>query len=182
MRTLSSTLTAAQQSPSSKPYPQVVIADKRAGITRLAWTRYYTGSETEGPHAACMPADGSLIRIRVDPADSVLYRQRVTSPGSGSTYTSWTSWVVTAHAVACCATGALVLVFYISAADGKLYRFESTDSGATWGAAVDMGDITGVAGSRVAACYKSTTEAIVIYNTGATIYRRRLSAGSWEAA
>jgi len=181
MRTLSSTLTAAQKSSSARPHPKVEVFEKIGGITRLSWTRLYEGSENDSFHACCMPGDGSLIRLRVEPSTNELYRQRVTSPDENSNYSSWTDWSVTAYAVAICAYGTSVFAFRIGT-DGHLYRSESSDSGASFGSWTDMGDISGTSSFRLAATAKSATEAIVLYADGADIYRRRLSGGSWEAA
>ena len=90
MRTLSSTLLAAQKSSSRLPYVKVEILDRVAGITRLNWARLYSGSEPDFYHAATMPGDGSLMRARVDPASYQLYRQRIDSPGPGSDFSPWT--------------------------------------------------------------------------------------------
>jgi hypothetical protein len=182
MRTLSATLTAAQKAASSRPHPEVVVYDKLAGVTRHHWTRYYTGAEDDYFHAACMPADGSLVRLRVDASTKELYRQRVESPGPGSDFSTWTDWSVDAYAVALACYGVNVWAFRIDATDGHLYRSDSTDSGDTWGAWQDMGAIAGDSTFRLAACGKSLTEAIVLYSDGTDVYRRRLSGGAWEAA
>jgi len=181
MRTLSSTLTAAQKGASARPHPEVKVYDKLAGVTRHHWTRYYEGSEDDYFHAACMPGDGSLVRLRVDPATKTLYRQRVESPDSESDYSTWTAWSVDAYAVALACYGTNVWLFRIDATDGHLYRRDSTDYGDSWGSWQDMGDISGDETFRLAACGKSLTEAIVLYSDGTDVYRRRLSGGSWEA-
>lgn len=180
MRTLSSTLIAAQKSPASYPHAKVEVKDRVGGITRLHWTRLYTGAEPDNFHAAAMPGDGSLIRLRIDAANN-LYRQRVTTPGTGSDYSVWTSWGVTAYAVALAAFGSAVFAFRVGL-DGHLYRCESSDYGASWGSWVDMGDISGTSSTRLASCCKSATAAIVVYSQSNAVYRRRLSGGTWEAA
>jgi len=179
LRTLSGTLTAAQKSPATLPHPKVEALDRTAGLTRLNWTRFYTGAEADAFHAAAMPGDGSLIRLRIDATN--LYRQRVASPGAGSDYSTWTSWGVTAYAVAVCAYGAAVFAFRIGL-DQHLYRCESADYGASWGSWTDMGDIAGYADDSLACCCKSATSAIVIYTQANAVRRRRLSGGTWEAA
>lgn len=179
MRSLPAPLTAAQKTASAFPYPGIEVRDRVAGITRLTWTRYYTGAEAENFHAAAMPGDGSLIRLRVDSTN--LYRQRVTSPGPGSDYSVWTSWGVTSYAIALCAYGAAVFAFRVGL-DGHLYRCESSNYGGSWGGWVDMGAIGGTSATRLAACCKSATLAIVLYSQSNAVYRRRLSGGSWEAA
>ena len=84
MRTLSSTLLAAQKSASGQPFVKVEVLDMLAGVVRPVFTRHYTGSEADFHHAATMPADGSLVRAYMDAIGNVLV-QRVASPGPGST-------------------------------------------------------------------------------------------------
>jgi hypothetical protein len=179
MRTLSSTLTAAQKSSSARPHPKVEVFEKIGGITRLSWTRLYEGSESDSFHACCMPGDGSLIRMRTD-ASNNLYRHRVTSPDVGSDFSSWTSWGVTAYAVALCSYGSKVFAFRIGT-DGKLYRSGSTDYGASWGSWIDMGNISGDATFRLAASIKDADHALLLYSNGSTLYRI-LGPDPWGAA
>ncbi|MGQ9573425.1 MAG: hypothetical protein ACUVV3_09670, partial [Dehalococcoidia bacterium] len=109
MRTLPSALLAAQRSASAIPYVQVEIADRIGGIRRLGWQRLYSGSEADSHHAATMPADGSLIRCRLEGGS--VYRQRVTSPGPGSNFSNWTLVDAAASAgVALASQGAQVLL------------------------------------------------------------------------
>lgn len=180
MRSLSGTLIAAQKSPASYPHPKVEVFDRVAGITRLTWTRLYTGAEPENFHAAAMPGDGSLIRLRIDPSYNLWY-SRVTSPGPASDYSSWTSWACSAYAVTICAYGVNVWIFAIGP-EGKLWRKDSADSGVSFGAWIDMGAVGGTTATRLACCAKSSTAAIVLYSQSNAVYRRRLSGGSWEAA
>ena len=69
MRTLTSTLLAAQQSASGEPYVRVRLSDLDVGVPRLRWTRWYTGSEAAGPCGVALAGDGALLRARID-ADS----------------------------------------------------------------------------------------------------------------
>ena len=88
MRPLSNSLLRAQRSSSSKPWVRVEALDRMAGIARLRFERLHTGSEAEGPHALTFPADGALIRARVDPTNSHnLYVQRVSNPSATSDFT-----------------------------------------------------------------------------------------------
>jgi len=81
-----------------------------------------------------------------------------------------------------CSLGAEVLYFHIGTT-GNLYRTESADNGATWGAWIDMGNIgVSPANYRVAACFKSNGDAVVLYSNGTTLYRRRRISSTWEAA
>jgi len=131
-------------------------------VKKLNFASWYDGSEADALHDCCMPADGSLIRIRRDASSNCQY-SRVTSPASGSTYSSWTDIGDNCGDVACCAYGVNVWLFYVNTSDGKLYRKDSTDSGATFGSWTDMGDIGGDSDTRIAAAAKSLTEACVFY-------------------
>jgi hypothetical protein len=85
-------LLEAQRSKSGLPYVKVQVSNRVAGITRLDWERLYQGSEPDSHHAATMPGDGSLVRLRTASPGGALYRQRVTSPGPESDFSSWTEW------------------------------------------------------------------------------------------
>ncbi len=136
MRSLSETLLAAQKSASALPYVRVEVSDRLASVVRPRMTRLYTGSETDSPHAAAMPGDGSLIRARVDPSSSRLYIQRTADPGPSGNFSSWTYLNdVSMNANIClCSNGASVAIFYVEAGYGaKVVMRESTNYGATWG-------------------------------------------------
>ncbi len=88
MRSLTSTLLAAQKQATVIPYIKLEAKNKIAGVVRYAWARLYTGSEADYFHTLTMPGDGSLIRARITlPADGrKLYRQRVANPGPSSDF------------------------------------------------------------------------------------------------
>src|SRR4029453_11593958 len=90
MRSLSSTLLAAQRSTSGRPYVKAVVGDYWGDRMRLRFTRFYIGGENQGYAAAVVAADGSPVRARVDVGTSRLFVSRVTSPDQGSSYSSWT--------------------------------------------------------------------------------------------
>lgn len=180
MRALSADLLAAQRSPSAAPYLHIELHDRVSGVRRLAWTRVYSGAEPDGYHAACVPADDSLIRARV--TGGRVYYQRVTSPGPGSTYSSWADLGAAADAgVALCADGARVLLFYIDPGGTVIKVRESTDNGATLGAAVTAANASGAA-TWLAADVKPGGDAALIYNVGAAVYAARRTSGAWGAA
>lgn len=136
MRTLSSTLLAAQKEASAAPYLKVEVLDDVAGVPRPTFTRLYTGSEPDFYHDATCTGDGSLIRARVDSSDNKLYVQRVVNPGQLSDFSSWTflNSVSNASSISLVSRGATVNLFYV-APDGKdMFRRESTDYGANWSA------------------------------------------------
>ena len=137
MRSLSAELLAAQKARIRRPYLHVTVSDRFAGIRRLRWTQWYAGSEPDNGHAAIVAADGSLIRARFD--GTTLYRSRVTTPGIGSTYSSWTAWTppVTpkANLVAFAKAGSTLWAFIVNnAGQTQVYAATSADDGATWGA------------------------------------------------
>jgi len=180
MRSLSPELLAAQRSDSAVPYLKVTIADRIGGIRRLAFQRLYTGTEPDGYNAATMPADGSLLRARVD--GGRLYYQRVTSPGPTSDFSTWTDLGVVAGVdTALCSEGSNVLLFYVDTNGVDVKLRESSDSGATLGAAVTV--VTAASAvTWLAADVKSNGEALLLYSVGATVYAVKRSGGSWGSA
>ncbi len=92
---------------------------------------------------------------------------------------------VTSYAVAACSYGSKVFMFRVGV-DGHLYRRESSDNGDSWGEWVDMGDIDATADCRLACCFKSATEAIVLYTyyVGGSlkIYSRKWNGSTWSSA
>ena len=155
MRTLTTTLLAAQKAASRRPYVKVEAANTRAGVVNLQWTRLYTGSEVDSVHAATMPADGSLIRLYATLAgdNRKLYRQRVTNPGPGSDFTQWNYLSIYGiMAVAACSLGAEVSLFWVKTT-GEIDRIKSTDNGATWQAVDYPGYAPSGAVTQMAAAY-----------------------------
>ena len=89
MITLSASLTAHQKQAARSPDVRLYASAARASYPVLRWARWYTGSEPDAPTACAVAADGSLVRARN--AAGTLYVSRVAAPGSGSTYSSWSS-------------------------------------------------------------------------------------------
>src|SRR5436309_10447692 len=167
MRALTAPLLAAQRSASAVPYLKAVVSDRIGGIRRPAWSRLYTGSEPDGYHAAAMPGDGSLVRARV--SGGRLYYQRVTSPGAGSNFGAWTDLEAAANAgVALCAEGSRLLLFFVDPGGTQLRLRESTDNGATLGAASTVATASGAV-TWLAADVKPNGDACLLYSVGATI-------------
>ena len=134
MRTLSSTLLAAQQANSHIPYVKAEVKNKMAGVTRFVWERLYQGTEIEYYHGLTLAGDGSLIRVRITLSSDgcKLYRQRVANPGSQSDFSTWTytnQYDCLAMAVA--SYGAEVSIFWING-NRELRRLKSIDYGASW--------------------------------------------------
>ena len=180
MRTLTAPLLAAQRSPSAVPHLKVTVSNRIGGIRRLAFSRLYTGNEADGYHAAAMPGDGSLLRARA--SGGRVYYQRVANPGSGSNFGSWTDLEAAANAgVALCAEGSRALLFFVDPGGTVLKVRESTDNGATLGAAVTAATASGAV-DWLAADVKANGDALLFYSVGATVFSVKQASGVWGSA
>lgn len=181
MRTLSDALLRAQRSASSKPWVRVEALDRMSGIARLRFRRLHTGTEAEGPHAFTIPADGSLVRARVDPSSGHhLYYQRVASPSPTSDFTRWVSLgSVSGDAqVALCSRGSEVLLFSVSTNRRTIYVRTSMDSGATFGQPVYVTTAASTV-TYLAAGFKPDATVLLLYVIGNGLYAIRRSGGVW---
>ncbi|MGD1118898.1 MAG: hypothetical protein ABR886_05365 [Dehalococcoidales bacterium] len=183
MRTLSSTLLAAQKQATAVPYVKIVAVNQTAGVNRYDWARFYAGSEDDYYHGLALAGDGSMIRVRITiTSDSnKFYRQRVVSPGPESDYTQWTYLSqagVAAAAVA--ALGSEVSIFYIKP-NREVRRIKSTDYGATWGSAelVDYSGSTAIYG--MAAAYKPNGDLAIFFADQNIFYVKKCLGGTWQA-
>ena len=184
MRSLTSTLLAAQKQAATTPYVEVEARNKIAGVVRYDWSRLYTGSEDDYFHALTMPGDGSLIRARITlPGDSrKLYRQRVPDPGPSSDFSQWTyTSQYNAAVVACASQGAEVSIFWINAINRKIQRIKSTDYGASWGSPeiIDYSPTTNING--LVAAYKPNGDLAIFFADQATLYVKKCVSGEWQA-
>ncbi len=182
MRSLTSTLLAAQKQAAAIPYVKVEAKNKLAGVVRYDWTRLYTGSEDDYFHALTMPGDGSLIRARITlPADSrKLYRQRVTSPGPGSDFSQWTyTGQYDALVVAAASLGSEASIFWIKS-NREIRRIKSTDYGASWGSPelIDYSPTTAING--LTATYKSNGDLAIFFADQTTLYVKKCVSGQWQ--
>jgi hypothetical protein len=183
MRTLSASLTAAQKAASRTPYVKLEATNEIAGVVRLDWSRLYTGTEDDYYHAITMPGDGSLVRARITlVADNrKLYRQRVTSPGVGSDYASWTyTSQYNCIAVAAASLSAEVSIFWVNTSR-EIQRIKSTDSGATWGSPELIGYSSSSAVTGLAAAYKSNGDLAIFWTIGSTLTVKKHVGGSWQS-
>jgi len=181
MRSLSTTLLAAQKEASRTPYVKVTAANRIADVVRLDWERLYTGSEDDYHHALTIPADGSLIRVRVTPpADSrKLYRQRVADPTPQSDFSQW-SYADRYGVVICaaCSLGAEVSLLWIES-DRAIYRMKSSDYGASYSTPelIDYSPSTAIYG--LAAAYKPNGDLALFFADQSTLYVKKHVGGSW---
>jgi len=181
MRSLTSTLLAAQKQAATAPYVKVEAKNKIAGVVRYDWTRLYTGSEDDYFHALAMPGDGSLIRARITPpADSrKLYRQRVAAPGPQSDFSQWVyASQYDVVIVAACSLGAEVSIFWINS-DRELYHLKSSDYGVSWGSPQLLGYSPTTAINGIAAAYKPNGDIALFFADQATLYVMKRINNSW---
>jgi hypothetical protein len=180
LRTLSTSLLAAQKTGARLPYVKIEIRDRVAGITRLSWQRLYTGSEPDFHHAAAMSSDGSLTRARVDPSANQLYRQRVTNPGQGSDFSSWTAVcsVSNVSGIALASRGSTVLLFYVGTDQQTLCCRESADCGANFGDPTQV-TTTGSGVGWLAAAINPGNTVCLFYSVGGTVYAVKRTNGTW---
>ena len=181
MRPLTPTLEAAQRSPSVQPYLRVQLHDRDVGSLRLRWRRVYSGPEPDGPCAAAVAGDGALLRSRIDPSTGALTRQRVASPGPVSDYGSWTpvATVAAGPRVGLAARGTRAMIASVRTDGVTVDVRESTDGGATFGAASAVAVASGVV-TAVACSMAPDGTAAVIYAVGGVVYAvRRFRTGRW---
>jgi len=191
MRILSSALLSEQRKPARRPLIRLEVASfghpAAVPATALQWSDFTwerltspSDSTTVGLHSVAIPADGSLCRVR---AGSTIYFQRVTSPSSGSTWTSWSSWGggLANSPVAIAAAGTEVIAF---SSDGvNLFYKRSTDSGATFGAWVKMANARPCE-RGCAAAFKPNGDCAAVhasdFNDPTSLYIQRRTSGSWS--
>jgi hypothetical protein len=159
MKTLSSTLLAAQKKPDRLPYVEAKVYDYEQGIKRLSWTRLYEGSEPDNHHGLAFDGQGSMHRIRAA-ADNKLYHQKITSPGPSSDYSNWS--LITNDCFAPCAIaayGAKVYIFYKTTGN-VLWKYYSHDYGQSWDDAqlVSYADVL-----SLAACWWGKGDIVVCF-------------------
>ena len=182
MRTLSATLLAAQKAASREPYFKVTLSDRDVGVARLRWERWYTGVENAGPCRVATPADGSLLRARLD--GTTLYHQRVTTPGPGSTYSSWTNLgtVAAAPRLGLAAAGTRAMIAFVNSAGTGVSIRESTNSGASFGGSTVLATAA-AAVTAIACTLQADGSAVVFWGVGAAVWRiKRTGTGAWGAA
>ncbi len=180
VRTLSSTLLVAQKNASSHPYVKLLVAERIGGVTRLNWSRLYTGSEPDYYHAATLPGDGSLVRARV--SNSIpfwLYIQRVASPPGGD-FSQWSSFVQVSGSsgIALASQGGNVLLFFVDTDNQTIKYAESNNYGASFGSPATILTAPGAVG-WLAADFNSSGAVALFYSVGGTIYAVKRTGGSW---
>ena len=183
MRALTATLLAAQRSSSARPYLRVRLFDREVSVIRLRWERWHQGVEADGPCDAAVPADGSLLRARIDPSDGALSDQRVAAPDATSDFSAWTSLgaVATSPRLGLAAAGTRALLATVRGDGVTVEVRESIDSGAGFGSS----SVVATAGATVTAIgcgLQSDGSAAVLYAVAGVVYAvTRSGVGAWSS-
>lgn len=183
MRTLSSSLLAAQKSSSQTPYVEVKASNKVFDTVNLKWNRIYEGTEDDFCHDAAALADGSLIRLRVSPlADGrKIYRQRVADPAAfEADFSQWSYiGVYNAVSIAAATLGSEISIIWIRS-NSIIQRIKSTDYGITWGSVetISLSPITAING--ISAAYKPNGDLALFYADLADVYVHKCLSGVWQ--
>jgi len=171
MRTLSSTLEAAQKKADRLPYVEAQVYDFEQGIKRLSWSRLYTGSEPDNHHGIAFDGQGAMHRIRTE--GNNLYYQKLPSPFNAppsfplSFPISLVSWfdewdLVASDCDGPCAIGAYVAKVYIfyRKTDNTLRKYYSHNYGESWTDAqlISYADVL-----SLAACWWGTGDIVVCF-------------------
>src|SRR5690606_1456767 len=115
-----------------KPAVRALFLHQRATLAVLRWQRLYSGQEPDAPHALTIAPDGSLVRARNDAG--TIRVQRITSPGPGAPFASWTTLTTGAlpgAGVALAAGASQLLIAYTNNSRQLLFR-RSPNNGASW--------------------------------------------------
>ncbi|MDD5312714.1 MAG: hypothetical protein PHO26_06750 [Dehalococcoidia bacterium] len=193
MRSISSVFITEQKKPTRKPLVKLEVATyghpaseaaAEVAFSAFNWQRLTAIDDATTPafHSLAVPADGSVCRVRMDGA--YIKFQRVTSPGTGSDWTTWSNLGtgIAGHPVAIVARSAEVIAF---ADDGtNLWRKQSSDSGATWGSWTVMSN-TRPCERGIAAAYKSNGDLAVVHasdvNDPKSLYIQVRTGGTWSS-
>lgn len=182
MKTLSSTLLTTQKEASRRPYVTLTVRNKVNGVVNPKYERLYTGTEPDGCHALTIPADGSLIRLRVTPPEDnkKLYRQRVVNPGPGAGFGEWQdTGRYDVLAVTACALGNTVSLFWIEG-DRSVYHQKSLDNGASWGTPELIASTATALASGITAAFKENGDIAVFFTDMERLYLVCYSDGEWQ--
>lgn len=175
MRTLSTTLLAAQKKPRRIPYVEARVYDYEAGIKRLSWTRVYTGSEPDNHHGIAFDGNGDMHRIRAGAAGAIYYQKQdcpfdppaafpMTFPFPMADPPPLDQWTLIASdcagPCAIAAYGARVYIFYKTTPGNVLWKYYSHDYGQSWSNAqlYALADVL-----SMAACWKGSTATVVCF-------------------
>src|SRR5687767_12493735 len=138
MRTLTSTLLAAQKAPVRQDAVVCTIVDAPVEWPRWSWSAIYGPTETDGPSAIVQLFSGPLVRAR-QTTGGAIYTQKVTDPGQAGQWSSWTLWKAAATtslgagiALASRDTSDSLRLFYVDLADGRTIRCATSTDGTTW--------------------------------------------------
>ncbi|MGE5595521.1 MAG: hypothetical protein ACM3S1_05740 [Hyphomicrobiales bacterium] len=179
---LSASLAAHQLASARKPALTLTARASRGGMPLFPWTRLYSGSEPDSPHAAALTPAGTLVRARNDSGQ--LRVQRVANPSPASNFSAWTtlaSGLLAGGGIALAARTGEILMLYTTGT--ALVRRSSTDDGATWSSPTTILTEASNIGS-IAAAFNSLGNACAFYTLGTstTLKHVRRTSGTWAAS
>jgi hypothetical protein len=191
MRTLSSTLAAAQRASPQIPRIGVIVRDKTPRLVDIGMQ----GSAAQNVQAdMCTADDGTTIVIAaLDTSGNVRIGRVTASPATWGNWPAYSSGYSTIHTgalawgsggdVAISLNGSTLRVFFVQQVGGfySLRCRESTDQGATWGSAIDV--LTGNFDSSW--CLASAGNDDVFFSRDPfveAVYHMKKSGGSWGSS
>ena len=190
MRPLSSTLIAAVNSQTRRPYVTLSAEDH---IIHFAQT-LVTASNADSLCDMCSVSDGSIIRVRLTRGANGLQQsfqwQRITDPGNATQWQSWTTFgggSANMFEDAGCAlmyNGSLLRAFAQQGSGGNaLWNWQSSDGGQTWSAG--PATIVSLSGSALIKGLASTgnNDCFLLYDVlgGQAIGATFWSGSAWSA-
>jgi hypothetical protein len=191
MKSLTSTLLAAQKKARAKPYVRVRIFDMIGVHSRYTWAQLSSDGTDDYPCAACVAGDDSIVRMKV--VSGTVYRQRITDPTVGSQWTTWTNTGWTVHSEnqvwLCCNGDANVYFYYITSSGLSVGERISTDYGATFGTSSNVYTASGADRiESVCAAFQDTGYPIVFFSCGdpasstgdVDLFETKKSGGGWS--
>lgn len=179
---LSASLLAHQAGRARLPASAMIASARRGGVDLLRWTRCYTGSEADSPHAAVRTDAGTLIRVRND--GGAVMQSRVTGASPGSSFSDWIQ-ITSLAAGGTLALGACAGELTLVTANGTYLDVRhSSDDGATWGTATTRHTSFAPITACTVAYNGNGADLCVFFTvTGSTnLYRLRRTAGAWGTA
>ncbi|MCK9517631.1 MAG: hypothetical protein M0R74_01195 [Dehalococcoidia bacterium] len=179
---LTATLEEYAKRPQRTPALRAFAIAQRGNLALLQWSRLYSGTEPDSPHAATIAPDGSLLRARN--ASGTLAVSRVTNPGSGSTFSTWTTLttgLLNGSGLALATKPGEILLAYTTGT--ALLVRTSTNNGASWSAPLTLTTEATNIGS-IAAAFGAAGNPCIFYTLGTstTLKRIRRTGTTWAAS
>ncbi len=173
MRSLSSTLLAAQKAASAVPLVRVVVESKIRGLRHLVFAETFSNADADDEHGAA--ADSTYLhRARVRAGNAQYERN------AGSGWTTLSSAADAVHVAIAAVNNARVIMVY-NRGTGIYYR-ESTNQGTSFGAETLI-VTAGATVNALGVAYRNTSgDLAVFWAEGATVRRIRRTSDAFGSA